>query len=89
MSGQVDFGTGPLASAGGSDVFLAKFKSLGTPVWSKRFGDAQSQTGVGVAADASSNILMAGDFSGSLDFGGGLSLTSAGGSDVFVAKFSP
>ncbi len=33
------------------------------------------------------NIVIAGFFSGSVDFGGG-TLNSAGGEDIFAAKFS-
>ena len=37
---------------------------------------------------ASGNVVLAGTFFGSVDFGGG-TLSSAGGRDAFVTKFSP
>src|SRR5262249_15653532 len=36
--GTVDFGGGPLTSAGGTDIFLVKLSATGQHVWSKRFG---------------------------------------------------
>jgi hypothetical protein len=90
MAGTVDFGGGALTSLGGPDLFLVKLDASGNHVWSKRFGDgAGAQTGRGVAVDAQGNLFVAGEFSGTLDFGGGLVLVSAGGLDVFAAKLSP
>jgi hypothetical protein len=89
MTGQADFGDGPLASAGGRDVFCAKLDAAGGYLWAKRFGDATAQSGVAVAIDSASNTFVAGNFNGSVDFGANTLLTSAGGQDVFIAKFSP
>ena len=40
-----------------------------------------------VTTDASGKVVLAGHFRGTLDCGGGV-LTSAGSSDIFIAKFS-
>jgi hypothetical protein len=53
-------------------------------VWSKRFGDAACQEGLGVAADAAGNVVISGVFQGTVNFGGA-PFTSAGGNDAFVA----
>jgi len=82
----VDFGGGGLTSAGSADVFLAKYSPTGAHVWSKRFGGTSADFGDALAIDSSSNVAMAGRFSGTIDFGGGV-LTSAGAADAFVAKF--
>jgi hypothetical protein len=82
----IDFGGGVLTSAGGSDVFLAKFNNSGTHQWSKRFGDSSYQYAHGVAADASGNVCVTGDFMGTMNFGGG-DLTSAGIYDIYLARF--
>jgi hypothetical protein len=84
--GTVDFGGGPLSEPAGYDVFLAKLDAAGSHVWSKSFGDAGSQFGLDVAVDASGNAVVTGQFSGSVDFGGGL-LPSTGLEDIFVARF--
>jgi hypothetical protein len=88
FDGTVNFGGGALNSAGSSDIFLAKFGPDGSHIWSMRFGDPLPQEAYGVAPDASGNVIVAGRFYGTVDFGGG-PLTSAGQTDVFVAKFSP
>ena len=88
FDGAVDFGGGPLASVGSLDIFLVKLNTNGGLLWSKRFGDTADQHGIGVATDKAGNVLLTGMFSGTVDFGNG-PLVSAGGSDIFVAKFSP
>ena len=88
FSGSVDFGGGPLASAGDDDAFIAKLDAGGAHLWSKRFGDGLDQLGVSVAMDSAGEALMAGFFFGTASLGGA-PLVSAGGSDVFLAKFAP
>ncbi len=85
LAGTVNFGCGPITSAGSVDVALAKYNSSGACLWSKRFGDASLQTGVAASANAT-GIFIASTFSGSINAGGG-NLTSLGGSDILVAHF--
>lgn len=89
--GKVDFGGGTLTSTGGSNVFLAKMSTNGNPLWSQRFGGAKGAGARGVATDTSGNVVVTGQFEGTIDFGGG-PLTSHGSAfgagDVFVAKFN-
>lgn len=86
FEGTADFGGGPLVSAGNTDIFVAKYSSGGTHLWSKRFGGTDYERAWAVAADGSGNVLLAGDFAGMADLGGG-PLTSAGSDDVFVARY--
>lgn len=86
--GEVDFGGGPLVSAGGIDMFVAKFDSMGGHLWSKSFGGANDQSASAVGVDADGNIIVVGSFAGVVDFGGG-PRTSAGGEDLFMVKFDP
>jgi hypothetical protein len=90
FEGTVDFGGGPLTSAGGfADIFIAKFSGVdGSHLWSKSFGGAHFDLGVGVAVDGSGDVLVTGIFEeGTVDFGGG-PLAITGGFDMFLAKFS-
>jgi hypothetical protein len=87
-NGAVDFGGGPIANAGLNDVFVLKLDPAGAHAWSKGFGDAADQYGFSIVADAAGGAVIAGYFQGSIDFGGGPH-TSAGGKDVFVARFTP
>ncbi len=84
----IDLGGGPLVTAGGVDVVLAKFDAAGNHLWSKQLGGAGDEAIDRVVVDAAGNILVAGHLDGSVDLGGGM-LTTAGGNDVFVAKFDP
>ncbi len=43
FEGTVDFGAGPLTSAGGSDIFFLKLDPSGSVIWSKRFGAARDR----------------------------------------------
>jgi hypothetical protein len=87
LQGTVDLAAG-ISSAGGYDIFVAKYSGVdGSHIWSKRFGSASDDVAFSVALDRTGNIVVAGSFQNSVDFGGG-SLSSAGGTDVFVAGYS-
>ena len=84
--GSLPFAQNPLVSAGADDVFVAKLTSTGEHLWSKRFGSTDAnQGGAAVAADPMGNMLVAGTYSGTIDFGGG-ALQAAGAADIFIAK---
>jgi len=88
--GNINFGGGTLTSNTifFQDVFLAKFGPDGTHIFSNRFGGTNSENVNALAVDADGNAILAGDFQLSVDFGGG-TLTSAGPSDAYVAKYGP
>lgn len=88
FAGSIDFGGGPLASAGSNDAFVAKLDARGGHQWSKRFGSSAGQFIKGVTSDKSNAVLVGGHFAGSIDFGGGPFVASSATSDLFVAKFS-
>jgi hypothetical protein len=103
FSGTADFDPGPstypLTARGGTDAYVAKYAPNpdGTLrlVWARRLGgDATVSRSVdddwahAVAVDGGGNVLVAGRFNGTGDFGG-VTLTSAGGQDAFVAKLDP
>jgi hypothetical protein len=85
FSDTLDLGSGSVAATGSSDVFLVKLDPSGEPLWGKTFGGPLGQAAHSVAVDQAGNVLVAGSFAGSIDFGGG-SLLSAGSEDAFVAK---
>lgn len=72
LEGSVDFGGGALTSAGGKDVFVVKLDEAGDHQWSVRFGDVGAdQRAQAIASDFEGNVVIAGVFDGSLDFGTG------------------
>jgi len=82
----VDFGGGPLVSAGEEDGFVAKYNAAGSHVWSRRFGGSGGDRGNSIAIDEADNVIVSGCFSETADFDGD-SLVSAGSDDIFVAKY--
>ena len=89
----VDFDPGPgvynLTSAGGSDVFVAKYtpsrRSCGPATWAAR----ATTLATGIALNPDGAFYVAGRFSGTASFRPAQrrqSLRPAGGKDVFVAK---
>ena len=88
FSGSVDFGGGALASAGGTDIFLAMYDTNGAHLWSRALGGAGNDNGSGVATDSSGNPVITGYFYDNVDFGGGPLAGAANRSAIFVAKYA-
>jgi hypothetical protein len=89
FGGAIDFGQGPLQSAGGRDMFAARLDPDGNPEWSARFGGPERDDARSIAVDAQQHVLLTGRFRDTIDFGGGpLSATAAyvGADDVFLVK---
>jgi len=99
LSGSQFYGSGSMLTVSG-DVMVALLTRLerlenvlrpsypnGAYLWSRAYGNAEGAAGSGVAVDNNGNIMVTGAMLGPVDFGGG-PLTYAGGSDIFVAKFS-
>jgi PKD repeat protein len=85
----VDFGGGPLTSAGSFDVVLAKYDTNGNYVWAKRMGGTAGDNVKAIALDGSGNPVIAGYFMGTSNFGGAnLTSVTSNSNDVFVAKYS-
>lgn len=90
FQGTVNFGGTPLTATGGSsDIFVAKFDGTGRQVWSESFGDDLVQLATGIAVDALGNSFVTATNTGTIDFGTGTPVTSAGAEDVVVAKLDP
>ncbi len=78
-----------LSSFAGRDGVLVKYDSAGNYVWSKSIGGANWDEMYGVAVDGGNNVHITGGFQDAVAFGPGVTLTSEGGGDVFVAKYDP
>lgn len=86
FSNVVDFGGGPLTSAGGTDVFVAMYDSGGVHLWSRAFGASYDDSGTAVTTDRSGNAVLTGYFYNSVDFGGGI-LHGSAAPAIFLAKY--
>ncbi|MDI1475623.1 hypothetical protein [Polyangium sp. y55x31] len=86
--GTLSFGGNTFTSSGGYDAFVAKLDGAsGEQLWSRRLGGAEDQAAWSVTEDAQGNVIVVGEFLGQMSVGGGNSLQSEGGYDVFVAKY--
>ncbi len=94
FAGSIDLGGGVLRSAGGRDIFLAKFDASGRHLWSKRFGDQYDQCYADlssrwraqVAVDPTGNVVLGGELTGlTINFGG--TALPMNGHGVFIARF--
>ncbi|MCB9230846.1 MAG: T9SS type A sorting domain-containing protein [Bacteroidia bacterium] len=90
FTNSITLGTTTLQSAGGNDIFIARYTLDGTLVWAKRAG------GIGYAdkafhcdIDPQGNLLAVGQFDGTADFGGH-TLSYSGNLDrCFLVKYDP
>jgi hypothetical protein len=76
-------------NAGGTDVFIAKYNSNGTLLWSRAFGGTANETIGGMCTDPSGNLYICGNFnSPSVNIGTVTPITNVGNTDVFVAEYN-
>jgi hypothetical protein len=80
---------------GGSDVFVAKYLSDGTVSWAARIAGTGIDQGLGIATDASGNVLVTGFYGAAVTISnqgsngtGVVTLPYIGGNDCFVAKYT-
>ena len=86
-SGTATFAPGTtLASAGSSDVFVAKYDTSGTVQWATSIGGPGSDNGYGIATDSGGNVYVTGRYQGTVTIES-TTLTNAGSYDAFVAKY--
>lgn len=87
FSGTANFNGQSLTSSGSDDIFLAKYNSSGSIIWSRKAGGISNDNGNCMATDAAGNSYVAGIFSGTVAFGT-FNLTSINYSDMFLAKYN-
>lgn len=76
---------------GNWDSFVLKLDPFGDFIWAKQFGGTNNEVGFSIVVDDFGNVITTGSFAGTTDFYPGtgvVSLTSAGGTDIYVAKLS-
>jgi len=81
------FGPDTLTSAGGKDIFLAKYDSFGNLLWVKSVGGSGLEYAWGVATDASGNAYITGLFASSTLSFGLDTLRTTTGDCIFLAKY--
>jgi hypothetical protein len=87
FGGTVDFGGGALTGSSASG-FVAKYSSAGAHLWSRRISTGTVlDEGTAIGVDGAGNVIVAGGFYGTVNFGGG-SMTSAGAEDIVLLKYN-
>ncbi|RLB60277.1 MAG: hypothetical protein DRI90_14100 [Deltaproteobacteria bacterium] len=89
LASSLNFGGEVLKTAGSYDMFFAKLSPTAEHLYSKRYGDGNEQFAFAGAIDSQGDVVIAGHFQTTLDFGAATSLQSEGEFDIFVAKFTP
>lgn len=86
----ISFDSMNLVSAGGTDVFLAKYDADGILQWAKQVGGQNDDYATGIATDITGNCYLSGFFfiQGTTSTFGTTSITQAADADIFVSKFS-
>ncbi len=82
----VDFGGGPQAVTGQSDIFALSLDTNGGFRWARKFGGTNFDVANAVAARGNA-VVVAGSFNGSVTVDT-TTLTSAGSSDIFVIEMA-
>ena len=89
FKGTMTVGGASLVSAGGRDVFVAKFNSAGALQWAHQAGGTSDDMGDGgVTVDAANNVYICGGYMSDPMYLGGTSLANAGSMDAFIAKYN-
>ena len=77
------------SSAGGRDIFVAKYDANGNVVWADSKGGIYAESGYGIATDASGDAYITGSYQElSISFGNTTLLNNSDYFDIYVAKIS-
>jgi hypothetical protein len=82
-----NFGGTSFSNAGGEEIVMAKYNTDGVLQWVKKAGGSGDDEAYSVCSDPQGNFYVTGYFSGTANFGG-TSITTYGGKDIFIAKYS-
>jgi hypothetical protein len=90
FAGAATFGSTNLTGAGTGllpDIFLSKYDAAGSLLWVRQAGGPGDDRGNAVAADATGNVWVTGQFYGTNSFGTTNLVANGNGSDIFVARY--
>jgi hypothetical protein len=71
------------AAVGGQDAFLRRYDSAGTELWTRQFGTTSDDSAKAVDVDSEGSAFVVGSTYGTMG------ITSLGGADAFVRRYSP
>lgn len=83
----ITFDTITLKNNGVSDIFLAKYDTIGKVLWAKGAGGTGQDIASNIAVDAFGKVYILGYYKNSSLVFDSITLTNAGGNDIFLAKY--
>ena len=86
----IAFDSTRLISAGGTDVFIAKYDADGILLWAKQVGGQNDDFASAISTDITGNCYITGFFfiQGTTTTFGNTTISEAGDADIFVSKFN-
>ena len=86
----IAFDSTHLVSAGGTDVFIAKYDPDGVLLWAKQVGGQNDDYASAISTDITGNCYVTGFFfiQGTITTFGTTTITQAGDADMFISKFT-
>ena len=75
-------------AAGNGDIYVAKYDQNGSLVWYKKFGGNYSDRAYDLAIGPDQNIVITGQFFGSVTFGSTTLQSAANSKDIFLLKLN-
>ncbi len=91
FSGQTSFGPSSSLSStqGNTDAYVAKYAASGAVIWVKQFGGLAADRAIDLAVGPDQNIVLTGQFFGSVTFGATTLVSNANSKDIFIVKLDP
>jgi gliding motility-associated-like protein len=91
VTGETAFNTANVVqnAAGNGDVYVAKYDENGNFLWYKKFGGNYSDRAYDLAIGPDQNIVVTGQFFGSITFGSTTLQSEANSKDIFLLKLDP
>ncbi|TND00060.1 MAG: hypothetical protein FD123_4408, partial [Bacteroidetes bacterium] len=79
-----------LVSAGGTDIFIAKYDADGVLLWAKQVGGQNDDYATAISTDITGNCYITGFFyiQGAVSTFGSTTISEAGDADIFISKFN-
>jgi hypothetical protein len=83
-----NFGGTTVPCAGNHDIYVAKYGPAGDFKWVRTAGGTHGDYAHAMTCDGAGNVYVTGEFEGTTTFSSGVSLTSSGDNDIFLAKYN-
>ncbi|MEC4987029.1 MAG: hypothetical protein SAJ37_22280 [Oscillatoria sp. PMC 1068.18] len=78
-----------LRHQGSQDIFITKYNPNGTLLWAKQIAGENSEQGRGISSDRANNVLVTGQFTGTINLSGKQLTSRSQQKDIFLAKYDP